>query len=416
MININIGIFLIVVGVIIFIIVGIDMSSKILDTIPYMLFWLMYIISIVTIINIMMTIYYYYVMKDKRGPRGSIGERGDTGDIGKSGQCSIGCRNKICEKGIRDAIVEILNKKEREEGNPNSDFTDEDLRNLYIKEKIKTMCQSNEFQQLVPYKGANNLINYLANIWKKITVLIYDTGGINYFKTIGAENDWDWVEYNPWSEFKKYDIYYWGYSKDYRPQIVEKCNTTNLKGKNAFDGGKYPEDRHLVSDNNPDNYKEPSKKSSKYSILEFINSPNTVNIKTSQDGVNAYTNAYSQLNNNQIKLYNAFTYKPSVEIQQKYEAGENINKARKLKPMSYLIGHRDKDGVCATMNDNGSVFYKTCNPYDGRQIFTVKFDNKKESKMKKMKLVHLDTKNEIGINETHRVVNKGGNGDLFNIK
>ena len=415
MININIGLFLIIVGIIFFIIIGVNMSAKILDTIPYMLFWFMYFISIATVLNIGMTVYYYYIMKDKRGPRGTRGERGEIGNMGKAGQCSIGCRNKICEKGIKDAIIEILNKKEREEGNPNSDFIDEDLRNLFIKEKIKTMCQSKEFQQLVPYKGANNLINYLANIWKKIAELIYNTGGINYFKTIGAENEWDWVEYNPWSEFKKYDIYYWGLSKDYRPQLVEKCKY-NSNSRNAFDGGKYPETRHLVKDNKTDNYKEPSKKSSKYSILEFINAPNTVNMEASKDGINSFTSAFSQNNNNQIKMYNAFTYKPSAEIQQKYEAGENVNKARKLKPMSYLIGHQDKDGVCATMNNNGSVFYKTCNPYDERQIFTVKFDNKKDNKMKKFKLIHSDTKKEIGVNETHRVVNKYSRGDLFKFK
>jgi hypothetical protein len=416
MISMNIGIFLIIVGIIILLIIGINMAATITDTLPYLLFWLMYIISIATVVNIGMTVYYYYIMKDKRGPRGKPGPRGDMGDVGKSGQCSIGCRNKICEKSIKDTIVEIINKKEREDGVMSSDFTDEDIRNVYIKEKIKTMCQSPEFQQLVPYKGANNLISYLASIWGKMTELIYDSGGLNYFKSIGAENDWDWLEYNPWSEFKKYDIYYWGLSKDYRPQLVEKCDTSKLNTANLFDGSKYPEKRHLSSDYSTDNYKEPSKKSSKYSILEFINSPNNVNLKIAKDGVNSYTNAFSDVNNNQIKLYNAFIYKPSAEIQQKYEAGNSVNKARPLKPMSYLVGHYNKDGKCAAMNNSGSIFYKTCNPYDTQQIFTLTFDNKKENKMKKFTLAHTDTKNEIGINNTKRVINKRNMGDLFKFK
>ena len=88
------------------------------------------------------------------------------------------------------------------------------------------MCQSPQFKQLIPYKGANNLISYLKEIWSVIVESIYDSGGMNYFKTIGAENDWDWVENNPWNEFKKYDVYYWGLDKAYRPKVVEKCTGT----------------------------------------------------------------------------------------------------------------------------------------------------------------------------------------------
>lgn len=391
------------------------MSANILEVIPYMLFWFMYIISIATIVNIGMTIYYYYIMKDKRGPRGPRGERGDMGDVGKSGKCDVGCRNKICENSIKNVIVDIINKKERQDGNTNTDFTKEDLRNVFIKEKIKTMCQSTEFQQLVPYKGANNLINYLSSIWGKITELIYDAGGINYFKTIGAENDWDWVEENPLNEFKKYDIYYWGLSKDYRPQIVDKCDNTKIGKNNSNNGANYPEHRHLTKESNlfADNYKGPSKKDSKYSILEFINAPNNVNLKPSKDGLNQYTNAFSELNGNQIKLYNAFTYKPTNEIQQKYEAGENVNKARTLKPMSYLIGHYKSDGRCANINSKGSIYYTTCDPYNKNQVFRMKFDNKKSSKLKKFKLIHDVTNKEIGVNNNNRVINKESLGDLF---
>lgn len=411
----NIGLFLIVVGLTIILLIGINLSSSIDQFIPYMLFWLMYLISIATVLNIIITIYYYYIMKDKKGPKGPTGVRGDMGDIGKSGTCELGCRNKICEQGIKDKIVEILNKKEKEEGNYNSDFTSEDLRNLYIKEKIKSMCQSQEFQQLVPYKGANNLINYLSTIWSKMVDRLYDAGGLNYFKTIGAENDWDWVEENPWNEFKKYDVYYWGLSKDYRPQIVDKCDNSKLRNGNTHDGSFYPEHRHLTKEENPmkDNYKSPSKKDSKYSILQFINTPSNINLKTSKDGINSYTSAFSESNGNQIKMYNAFTFKPSNEIIQKYEAGENSKKANKLKPMSYLIGHQKNDGSCVNMNKYGSVYYSTCDPYNPKQIFNMKFDNKTSSKLKKFKLINSDTQNEIGINNFNRIFNKSNKGDLF---
>jgi hypothetical protein len=414
---INIGLFLIVVGVSIILLMGISLSAGIDEFIPYMLFWLMYIISIATVLNILITIYYYYIMKDKKGPKGPMGLRGDMGDMGKSGTCEIGCRNKICEQSIKNKIVEILNKKEKEEGNNTTDFTNEDMRNLYIKEKIKTICQSQEFQQLVPYKGANNLINYLSTIWVKIVEKIYDAGGINYFKTIGAENDWDWVEENPWNEFKKYDIYYWGLSKDYRPQIIDKCDNTKLKG--THDGSFYPEHRHLNKeiDIMQDNYKSPSKKDSKYSILQFINTPSNINLKTSKDGINSYTSAFSELNGNKIKMYNAFTFKPTNEIIQKYEAGQQSSSPppHKLKPMSYLIGHHKNDGSCVNMNTHGSIYYTTCDPYNPQQIFNMKFDDRNSSKLKKFKLINQKTNNEVGINNNNRIVNKFKMGDLFKL-
>jgi hypothetical protein len=414
----NIGIFIIAVGVLLFIIGGVSLGSSINETIPYMIFWFMYIISLATLGNIFLTIYYYFVMKDKTGPRGSRGPRGDIGDIGKDGQCTTGCRNQICSKSIKDAMVDVINKLERSNGNPNTDFTIEDIRNLYLKEKIKSMCESTEFQQLVPYKGARNLIAYMSKIWSEITESIYNAGGVSYFKTIGAENDWDWLDVNPWSEFKKYDIYYWGMTKDYRPKIKDKCNSSNIKGH--FDGSKYPEHRHLtrISTSEPEgNYKYPSKKDSKYSIISYINTPSTFSFKKSSDGANTYTSAFNSRNKTPIKIYNAFTYKPSAEIQQKYEAGSNANKARRLKPMSYMIAHSKNDNVCARINNFGSVSYKTCNPYDGQQIFTLDFDKSSSGKMQNFKIIHQDTGKAIGHNNSGMIQTRNiSTGDLYKMK
>lgn len=410
---INIGIFLIVVGVILFILGGISLSTNIKESTPYLIFWFMYIISMATLGNIFISIYYYFVMKDKTGPRGPRGPRGVNGDIGKDGQCSSGCRNQICVKGIKDTMVEILNKLEKENGNYNSDITTEDIRNMYLKEKMKSMCESTEYQQLIPYKGAKNLIAYMSNIWGEITERIYNAGGIAYFKTIGAENDWDWVDVNPWTEFKKYDIYYWGLTKDYRPQINNKCNNSKLN--RGFDGSRYPEHRHLSKINQTEpngNYNPPSKKDSKYSIISYINTPTTISSKKSSDGVNPYTQAFNKLNKIPIKIYNAFTYKPTPEIQQKYEAGNN--KPNKIKPMSYLIAHNDNDTACASMNNYGSVSYKTCNPYDKSQIFTLQYNTDSGNRMKDFKIQHVDSEKLIGNNRSGRIINKSI-GDNYKI-
>jgi len=409
----NIGIFLIVVGILFLIIGGISLASGIKDTITYMLYWFMYLISIATFGNILLTIYYYYIMKDKTGPRGSTGPRGDMGNIGKDGQCNTNCRNQICVKGIKDNIVEILNNLEKNDGNYNTDFTTEDLRNLYIKEKINSMCQSTEFQQLIPYKGAKNLIAYMSNIWGKVAEDLYNSGGVNYFKTIGAENDWDWLEENPWNEFKKYDIYYWGMTKEYRPQIKDKCDNSQVS--KAFNGGKYPDHRHLIKNKGKSNYKNPSSKLDKYSIISYINTPTNFSSKQSSDGSNNYTNAYNNKNKIGVKIYNAFTFKPSVEIQQKYETGNNVNKPRKLKPMSYMIAHSKNDNACVKVNKFGSVSYKTCDPYDAEQIFTLKYDTSPNSRMKQFKIINMNTNKEIKHNSSGITTNDK-NGDLYRIK
>ena len=97
------------------------------------------------------------------------------------------------------------------------------VNNIYVKSKIKQMCASEEFKQLAPYNGPINLINYLKDIWKIWIGLLYDAGGMLYFETIGAEDQFDWLSNNPFNEFKKYDVFYWGMGKQYRPQIVDKC-------------------------------------------------------------------------------------------------------------------------------------------------------------------------------------------------
>lgn len=397
----NIYIFLIIVGLLLFILGGISASSNIKNIVPYLLFWFMYIISLATIGNIFITVYYYYIMKDKTGPRGLKGPRGDKGNKGLSGQCNVGCRNDICINSVKTVIVDTINKLEKETGNYNSDFTIEDLKNLYIKEKIKSICHSTEFKQLVPYKGAKNLIAYISNIWRDITKRIYNAGGIVYFKTIGAENEWDWLDDNPWNEFKKYDIYYWGLSKEYRPKIKNKCN--NINTDNIFDGSKYPEHRHL-NKNNKHNYKLPSKKDSKYGILSYINTPTTFNVNDN----NNYTNILNTKNNKKLKLYNAYTYIPEPEIQQKYEDKNNIHK---LKPMTYLVS--DKDNKCININKYGSVYYSLCDPYNLKQIFTLNFNDNK-NKLKLFKLYNTFSDKSIGQDINGKIISKKTqNGDTY---
>ncbi len=212
--------FLGAIGIILAIGVGIKLSENIDEFIIVFLFWLLYIITIATFINIILVVNYYLTMRNKTGIQGLRGPEGDQGEAGKSGICDPGCRDSICEVGIRDHLHELLKAK-------NPKFSVSRFNNIYIKGKIKQMCSSKEFKQLVPYNGPQNLINYLNDIWTIWFNVLYDAGGLKYFENIAAETEFEWKTENPFNELKKYDVFYWGLGKQYRPNLVEKCYKSN---------------------------------------------------------------------------------------------------------------------------------------------------------------------------------------------
>ena len=203
------------IGIILAIGVGLEISKNIDEFVIYVLFWFLYIITIITFINIILVGNYYITMRNKQGPPGLPGEQGEQGDRGEAGKCDANCRDSICENALTELLTEEL--KTRNNG------VRVNINNVYIKSKIRQMCASDEFKQLAPYNGPVNLINYLKDIWKIWIGLLYDAGGMLYFETIGAEDQFDWLKDNPFDELKKYDVFYWGMGKQYRPQIVDRC-------------------------------------------------------------------------------------------------------------------------------------------------------------------------------------------------
>ena len=207
------------IGIIIAIGVGLEISKNIDEFILYVLFWFLYIITIITFINIMLVAKYYITMRNKNGMPGLIGVQGDQGDKGDAGKCDTGCRDSICLNAINEFVNDEIKNK--------NNGVKVKLNNIYIKSKIKQMCDSEEFKQIAPYNGPINLINYIKDIWKIWIGILYDSGGNLYFETIGAEDQFDWLASNPFDELKKYDVFYWGMGKQYRPQISEKCYASN---------------------------------------------------------------------------------------------------------------------------------------------------------------------------------------------
>ena len=220
--------FLGAIGIILAIGVGVKLSEEIDEFIIVFLFWLLYIVTIATFINIILVVNYYLTMRHKTGIQGPSGKDGDQGETGKSGICDPGCRDSICEVGITNKLRELLQARNPTIGKIR-------FNNIYIKGKIKQMCSSKEFKQLVPYNGPQNLINYLNDIWTIWFNLLYDAGELKYFENIAAETEFEWKTDNPFNELKKYDVFYWGLGKQYRPNIIEKCHRSN-DGDTIYNG------------------------------------------------------------------------------------------------------------------------------------------------------------------------------------
>lgn len=206
------------IGVIIAIGIGLEISKGIEETVISILFWFLYLITIITFINIILVGNYYLTMRNKKGPPGKRGIQGEPGDKGEAGKCNADCRDQYCYNyllgtdGIIPKKLRALNQG-----------INVDLNNIYIKSKVAQLCGSNEFKQLAPYNGPNNLVRYLGSIWDIWIELIYNAGGKLYFETIGAEDQFEWIKPNPFDEIRKYDVFYWGMGMQYRPKLVERC-------------------------------------------------------------------------------------------------------------------------------------------------------------------------------------------------
>lgn len=339
--------FFLIIAFLFVILIGIYLSKNILSKIEFLLFWLLYIISVLSIISLVLTTIFFIHLKDKKGPVGKRGPQGEKGDKGKTGICEPGCRNSICTKNVLKEITSHLNKIA---DNPNPPI---EIRNIYIKEKIKQICKSDDYEYGSGMKGPKALNEYIQNIWKTWVELIYKEGGRMYFESIGGENEWEWSESNPYNEIKKYDLFYWGLGPHYKPQIKNRCirNTDIEKQTNNKSQNGYPD---IEKDNmyKGSGWEFNDKKSTKYSVLSYL-----------------------------YLLPQGFVkHKKSGKRMQVITANENKANSytiRKINPST------SKYDVCLSVEGN-IIVEKYCNLSDSKQFWEIEFTgNKKECRIKK---------------------------------
>lgn len=213
-------VFGVVVSLILGAIFGLHISKNIEDNVLYGLFWLLYVITYLTISIIIAVSIFYNILRQKTGPPGQRGPRGEAGEIGEEGTCQKDCQKTECKNKLVDAFINEINKLA---GNPNPPI---EFKNFFMKEKLKRICTSQQYDKTIRLKGADQTINYISNIIRDWAKLIYDSSGTGFVTDVGGEENYKWSGKNPFNEIEKYDIYYWNMDQLYRPIGVDICDNS----------------------------------------------------------------------------------------------------------------------------------------------------------------------------------------------
>lgn len=241
---ITLRIFLSIILFCIYILFGLHITNDI-DTISLkILTWVIYTILWVTFINIFTLGYFWSIIRDKTGPHGIKGHEGEIGSEGGKGECSITTSQEYCMKSINDYINNLYKI------NKSKDILNEETQTFpcaYLNEKIMKIAGSRQFDLIVATlsndnKGIDNIVNYLKSIWKVWFDLLYNatTDPGHWFIDKYGDENYEWVGKNPFDEIHKYDIYYWGITRVFRPLKAELCRSSS-----TYENSKFP--KHNVA-------------------------------------------------------------------------------------------------------------------------------------------------------------------------
>jgi hypothetical protein len=220
---------------------GTKMSEGINHPTLLIFFWIIYLATVLTIGNGVSTVFFYGVLRTKRGIPGESGRVGDKGAVGLPGVCDSMCDRKACTISITDKINETYAKLVKPYRNTDTDKPI--IRNREFMDNIKTICSSDAYQQVIKYKSAMIINNYISSIYIKWLKLLFKSDKssnkdliITYLETDGLE-DKPKLDGNPFEEIEKYDIYYWGRNMVFHPRVIQYCNKPEI---NKNTPQKYP--------------------------------------------------------------------------------------------------------------------------------------------------------------------------------
>jgi hypothetical protein len=216
-------------GIIIFciyVLAGLYISRDITQTTTYILTWVIYSCLCLTLLTIVIISYFWETVRNKTGPGGIRGPSGETGDQGPEGSCSISATQSYLIMSLSQFIDELYRTRTGKSIlNPET----QQFISKYMTNKIATQAGSRQYSVIVANlsnqnKPVEDLVNYIKSIWKVWFDLIYNANP-EWFEDPTGDEDYSWGGENPFTEIRKYDIYYWGITRTFRPLKAEICRT-----------------------------------------------------------------------------------------------------------------------------------------------------------------------------------------------
>jgi hypothetical protein len=170
------------------------------------------LVSIVTIVGVGLSYNILPHTKDIMPSRGNKGKRGFRGKSGKAKKCGLKCMDNACYYKIMTHITNVYNlwlKLHRRPLLAQGEF----INNQYLKKKVKEMCDSQIFNNLIERQGAHKLTktenpfnsnkcdiykncgayDYIFQMWTEwiLTILKYDKGHDFIESDYMNDNDFD---------------------------------------------------------------------------------------------------------------------------------------------------------------------------------------------------------------------------------
>jgi hypothetical protein len=210
----------------IFVFIGLNLSENIEDFTSYILFWIVYGMVTFSVTNVFILGYFWSVIRKKTGPPGIRGPRGDMGEKGDYGRCDTSSDGAICMAELSNYIDQLY----RDSTKTKTSILDNGvLVNGYMKRKIATICNSVQFEIISEVlkkegKGSGNLIEYMKDIFTEWFKLIHSQNDKWFADPNGLER-YNWKSNNPFNEIKKYDIFYWGDTRKFKPLKNKICKS-----------------------------------------------------------------------------------------------------------------------------------------------------------------------------------------------
>ena len=237
---------------------GLKLAEDLDTPSAYSMFWVAYILFGMTLVTIIMLGNFWSVLVNKTGPSGARGIPGQQGDSGIPGECEAGHNTYYAMRMVKQAIADTVLEQQQAGGNqPQNPLTTDmvydtittRLTNIYLDNTVDRMITSKQFEILLDIpvedlkkmpagkrktfaKSLEDLSGYLAGTWREWITGFYTADPVAARKMATTpdttpEDQPKLAEYLN-QEIEKYDVWYWGTTRVFRPLKAEICRAGTI--------------------------------------------------------------------------------------------------------------------------------------------------------------------------------------------